>query len=189
MLLACDPPYNVGKDYGRIDDSNNENDYAEFSQLWFRLWAEISERQIVTPGCNNLARWCRYFQPFHIAPWTKSNSMTNGKISRFWCWEPILFFGEKWLRSRSNDIFDYPIGQQKAVANHPCPKPLKMWADIIEYYSDPGDVIADALMGSGTTMVVCEQLGRIAIGMELEPKWVAIAIQRMADMGLTARLI
>jgi len=114
--------------------------------------------------------------------------MTNGKVSRFWCWEPVLFFGEKWARRRPNDIFEFPIGQQAEVANHPCPKPLKMWVDLLENYSEEGDIVADGFDGSGTTLVAAEQTGRKAYVMELEPKYVAVALERMAAMGLEPRL-
>jgi len=46
-----------------------------------------------------------------------------------------------------------------------------------------GDVF-DPFLGSGTTMVATEQLGRTCYGMEIEPKCVAVTLQRMADMGL-----
>ncbi len=190
VLLCTDPPYNVGKAYGEdVDDSKAETEYEAFCRAWFDLWRAHSERQIVSPGCYNLARWCRYFDPYHVAPWTKSNSMTNGKVARFWCWEPLLFYGEKWARRRPSDVFEFPIGQQAAVANHPCPKPLKMWADLLENYSEPGDIVADAFDGSGTTMVAAEQLGRICYGMEIEPKYVAVSLERMVGMGLEPALV
>ena len=114
-LAPVDPPYNVGFDYdgSTVDDSKVAADYEQFSRAWFGVCQSVSERQIVTPGCNNLASWLRWFDAKHWAPWTKTNSMTNGVVSRFWCWEPVLFFGDKWPRRRSNDVFDYPIGQQK----------------------------------------------------------------------------
>lgn len=182
-LVPTDPPYNVGINYGDgVDDEKGAQVYEDFCRSWFDLWAVYSTRQIVTPGCNNLASWARWFDPYHVAPWIKTNSMTNGKVSRFWCWEPVFFFGDKWPRKRPNDVFDYPIGQQKDVANHPCPKPLKMWVDLIENYSEPGDLIGDPFSGAGTTIIACEQTGRIARATELEPKYVAVALQRWADM-------
>jgi DNA modification methylase len=190
-LVPTDPPYNVGIDYGDgVDDEKASAVYQEFCLSWFGLWASLSDRQIVTPGCNNLASWARWFDPYHVAPWTKTNSMTNGKVSRFWCWEPVFFFGAKWKRKRPNDVFDYPIGEQGGVANHPCPKPLKMWLDLIESYSEPGDLIGEPFSGAGTTIVACEQLGRNARATELEAKYVAVALQRWADMtGKTPELV
>jgi len=184
-LLATDPPYNVSIDYGEnVDDAKVEAEYEAFSRAWFGAWASFSDRQVVTPGCNNLARWCRYFDPYHVAPWTKSNSMTNGKVARWWCWEPVLFFGEHWNRERSNDLFDFPIGQQSGVANHPCPKPLKMWADLITNYSVEGDIIAEAFAGGGTSHVAAEQAGRSCYGMDVEPKWCSVTLERLFRMGM-----
>ncbi len=189
-LLVTDPPYNVSKNYGdAVDDAMGEAEYKAFCEGWFLLWKRHSLRQIVTPGCYNLARWCRYWEPYHIAPWTKTNSMTNGKVSRFWCWEPVLFYGEHWPRKRSNDVFDFPIGEQGGVANHPCPKPLKMWGDLIEHYSDEGDIVADAFGGSGTCFVAAEQLGRLCYGMEISEKYCAIILERLAAVGLNPELV
>jgi ParB-like chromosome segregation protein Spo0J len=189
-LLATDPPYNVGIEYGDdVDDSKIAAEYEAFSRAWFAEWSSASERQIVTPGCYNLASWLRWFDAYHVAPWTKTNAMTNGKVARWWCWEPVLFFGSQWNRGRSNDVFDYPVSNQDGVANHPCPKPLKMWADLFENYSERGDIVADAFCGSGTAFIAAEQLGRSCYSAELEPKYVAVALQRMADMGLTPVLV
>jgi DNA modification methylase len=106
--------------------------------------------------------------------------MTNGKVSRFWCWEPVLFFGEKFGKKRSNDIFDYPIGQQSGVANHPCPKPLKMWNDLIENYSEPGAIIYESFAGSGTTGIACQNLGRKTRMIEISPAYCAVILERFA---------
>jgi DNA modification methylase len=182
ILAPVDPPYNVGFNYDSttVDDNKTAEAYEVFSRAWFNLCQSISDRQIVTPGGNNLALWLRWFDVKFCAPWTKTNSMTNGVISRFWCWEPVLFFGPKWPKSRSNDIFDYPIGQQKDVANHPCPKPLKMWIDLIENYSEIGDVIFESFSGSGTTLIACEKLSRRCRAVEISPDYVAIALERWA---------
>lgn len=51
---------------------------------------------------------------------------------------------------------------------HPCEKPLEMMLDIIAASTRPGDVVADFFMGSGSTIKAALQLGREAIGVELE---------------------
>jgi DNA modification methylase len=191
-LAPVDPPYNVGVSYDgeTVDDEKAADQYERFCREWFGLCQTVSERQIVTPGCANLADWLRWFDAQHWAPWTKTNSMTNGRVSRFWCWEPVLFFGDKWPRRRANDVFDYPIGQQKDVADHPCPKPLAMWEDLIANYSEPGDLVFDAFSGSGTTLIACEKLGRRCRATEISPAYVAVALERFLVMtGETARLV
>lgn len=190
-LLATDPPYNVGIDYGEnVDDVKAAAEYKAFSLAWFTAWQAVSERQIVTPAFANLTFWLRWFDAFHVAPWTKTNSMTRGRVAQWACWEPVLFFGERWPRSRANDVFNFPASAQTAEGMgtltpfHPCPKPLPMWCDLFENYSENGDVVADAFGGSGTAMVAAEQTGREARLMELEPKYCAVILERLAGMGL-----
>lgn len=195
-LLATDPPYNVGKDYGggTTGDDKDVRAYEAFTRAWFGQWQGVTARQIVTPGCVNLASWLRWFDPYHVAPWTKTNAMTNGKVSRWWCWEPVLFFGEGWLRGRANDVFDHPVPPQRAEGMgslspyHPCPKPLQMWADLFDSYSAVGDVVADAFSGSGTALVAAEQSGRRCYGLEIEPRYVAVILERLQGLGLTPAL-
>lgn len=191
-LLASDPPYNVDIAYGdNVDDIKSTLEYETFSRAWLSAWQAVSDRQVITPGCNNLASWLRWFDAYHVAPWVKTNAMTNGKVSRWWCWEPIVFFGEQWTRNRPSDVFDHPVPPQKAeglgslTPYHPCPKPVDMWVDLIENYTEPGAIVADAFDGSGTTLVAAERVRRRAYVMEIEPKYVAVALERLQAMGLS----
>ncbi len=190
-LAPVDPPYNVGFDYDgeTVDDQKTEEKYKEFCHAWFGECQRVSEKQIVTAGCYNLPSWLRWFDSYHVGTWIKSNSMTNGRVSRFWCWEPVIFFGEKFGKKRTNDIFDYPIGQQKDVANHPCPKPLKMWEDLIENYSEPNDIIYECFGGSGTTLIACVNTGRICRTLEISEKYGAVILERFyTATGITPEL-
>lgn len=188
-LAAVDPPYNVGFDYDgkTVDDSKSAEVYETFSRAWFAECRAVSERQIVTPGCYNLASWLRWLTPYHVAPWTKTAAMTNGKVSRFWCWEPVLFFGDKWNRARSNDVFHYEAIPQKMAGGesltgiHPCPKPLPMWLDLVTNYSEKGETIYEAFGGSGTTLVACENLGRKCRAIEISPAYCAVILERIAQ--------
>jgi DNA modification methylase len=183
-LALTDPPYNVGVAYDgdTVNDGKGEAEYEAFSRSWFALCQLASERQIVTPGCVNLSSWLHWFDVYHCAPWIKSNAVTNGKISRWWCWEPLLFVGRGWKRSRTNDIFDYPITMFRGTEMHPCAKTLNLWRDLIESYSEPDDVVLDVFLGSGTTLLACEQLGRRCRGIEISPPYCAVAIQRWVDV-------
>ena len=182
-LAPVDPPYNVGFDYDgkTVDDDKNNEKYEQFTQVWFELCGNVSDKQIVTPGCKNLPLWMKWFEAYHWTPWIKSNAMTNGKVSRFWCWEPMLFYGAEWKRKRTNDIFDFPIGEHGGVANHPCPKPLKMWNDLIENYSNNNAIVYDCFCGSGTTIVACQNLGRKCRAIEISPGYCAVTLERMAQ--------
>ena len=68
---------------------------------------------------------------------------------------------------------------------HSTQKPLECMARPIRNHE--GDVY-DPFLGSGTTMVAAEQLGRLCYGMEIEPKYIAVALERLAGMGLEPRL-
>lgn len=191
-LAPVDPPYNVGFEYDgeTVDDKKTEKAYEDFSRAWFSECQRVSDKQIVTAGCNNLPSWLRWFDSYHVGTWIKSNSMTNGRVSRFWCWEPVIFFGDNFGKKRTNDIFDYPIGQQKNVANHPCPKPLKMWEDLIENYSEENDLIYEAFGGSGTTIIAAHNLNRRCYAMEISEKYGAVILERFYNAtGITPVLV
>ena len=106
------------------------------------------------------------------------------------CAEPILFYGEKWGKKRASDVFDFPIGSQKGVGNHPCPKPLKLFADLISNYSEADDLVLDLFGGSGSTLIACEQLNRICYMMELDEKYCDVIVKRWEEYtGEKAKLI
>jgi len=70
----------------------------------------------------------------------------------------------------------------------PCTqKPVECMARAIRNHNFPE--VYDPFLGSGTTMVAAEQLGRICYGMEIDPKYVAVTLERMAGMGLEPKLV
>jgi len=68
-------------------------------------------------------------------------------------------------------------------------KPLSVVSDLLRRVCVPGALTFDGFLGSGTTMVAAEQLGRLCYGMEIAEKYVAVTLQRLADMGLEPRLV
>ena len=83
------------------------------------------------------------------------------------------------------------------LALHPTPKPVAMIADVILDASERRGLVLDPFLGSGTTLIACEQTGRICVGMELDPKYVDVIVRRWeaftggeardASSGLTFR--
>jgi DNA modification methylase len=55
--------------------------------------------------------------------------------------------------------------------------------------SRKGDLVYDPFLGSGTTLLACEQLGRIGFGVELNPRYVAVALERLSMLGLKPKLV
>lgn len=61
---------------------------------------------------------------------------------------------------------------------HPTMKPVDLWTPLLEYHSNEGDVVFDPYSGSGTTMVVAERLGRRCAAIEIQPRYVEVALRR-----------
>ena len=88
-------------------------------------------------------------------------------------------------RHRTN-VWAYPsansFGRQgdegNLIALHPTVKPVAMVADAIMDCSARGDVVLDAFLGSGTTLIAAERVGRVCYALELDPRYVDVAIRR-----------
>jgi DNA modification methylase len=70
--------------------------------------------------------------------------------------------------------------KHKEKRYHPTQKPVKLFMQILEKYSKPGDLVLDPFLGSGTTAIACKKLGRHFIGIEQEGQYVDIANMRIA---------
>lgn len=77
----------------------------------------------------------------------------------------------------------YYHDEKKAAGEngHPCPKPLSVALMLVDNVSSPGETIIDPFMGSGTTLRAAKDLGRRAIGIEIEEKYCEIAVNRLAQ--------
>ena len=71
---------------------------------------------------------------------------------------------------------------------HSAAFPVGLPSFFIKAFSDPGDRWLDPFLGSGTTLIAAEQLGRVCYGAELAPKYVAVILQRAKDAGLKPNL-
>jgi DNA modification methylase len=73
-------------------------------------------------------------------------------------------------------------GRLEALAAHPTVKPVALVADALLDCTARGDVVLDQFMGSGTTILAAEKVARIAAGVEYEPRYVDVAIERWQRM-------
>lgn len=87
-----------------------------------------------------------------------------------------------WHSAHYTTVWRIPPGDDEV--DHPCPFPLELARRCIITCSDEGDTILDPFLGSGTTLRAAKDLGRKAIGIEIEEKYCEIAAQRMAQMVL-----
>lgn len=75
------------------------------------------------------------------------------------------------------------------LADHPTVKPKKLVADFIRDVTKHGDIVIDAFSGSGTTIIASELTGRIGYAIEIEPKYIDVAIRRFEQLfGIKAIL-
>lgn len=72
-------------------------------------------------------------------------------------------------------------GGSEARPDHPCPKPLSLMIELVSLFTDRGETILDPFMGSGTTLRAAKDLGRKAIGIEIEERYCEVAAKRMAQ--------
>lgn len=73
------------------------------------------------------------------------------------------------------------VNSQAERREHSSPKPLWLMTAQVQQFTDPGETILDPFMGSGTTLRAAKDLGRKAIGIELEEKWCEVAAKRMSQ--------
>jgi DNA modification methylase len=125
--------------------------------------------------------------------WVKNNATFSPMgVDYHWRAEPI-FYG--WLPNaghryhggrKQNTVWE--IDRPTKSPEHPTMKPLELVRRAVENSSLTGQIVYDSFNGSGTTMAAAESIGRICHGMEIEPKYVAVTLERLAAMGLEPRL-
>ena len=96
-------------------------------------------------------------------------------------------------RSRSNvwqhaGVNSFRAGRMEELRSHPSAKPVALVADAIKDCTRRGDIVLDTFSGSGTTIMAAERVGRQARALEIEPRFVDVAIRRwQAFTGRDAR--
>jgi DNA modification methylase len=186
-MVFTDPPYNVGFQYNQHDD--RKMPYAQWEsqcKAWLQQWQQLAPKVVLTPGCKNLELWCRISEPAHIGCWIKENGNTTGRITYLWIWEPIIFLG-KFERKRASDVFTHHVNsgflRDGTTGCHPCPKPLTLWQDVMENFSDSSDVVFEPFCGSGTTIIAAEKTGRRAFATEIDPLYCDVILDRFAKFS------
>ena len=68
--------------------------------------------------------------------------------------------------------------REASLAMHPTVKPVALVADALRDCSSRGDLVLDPFLGSGSTLIAAEKIGRRCCGLECDPQYVDVAIRR-----------
>jgi DNA modification methylase len=184
-LVLTDPPYGIKRDKGfcgsvglrglgslanrrRFED--DDWDAARPEKAVFDSLLSLAPLAIIFGG-NFFADILP--QSKHWIVWDKLNTMPSfADCELIWTNSPRTSIKKK--------TFEYNglVGKEKWRA-HPTQKPLALLCSLVKDYSKMGDTILDPFMGSGTTLRAAKDLGRKAIGIEIEEKYCAIAVERL----------
>ena len=174
-LVLADPPYGVGVDYdGFVDTREN---VSELISATLPLLRECAPTVMMTTGVKSLFI---YPEPDWVMCWFMPNGAGVGPWG-FCTWQPIVCYGRDPFGGKGSrpDGFEKVVAYSDNVA-HPCPKPVSVMRWLVQRGSpDIGDLILDPFMGSGTTLRAAADLGRRAIGIEINEDYCRIAVERL----------
>ena len=80
------------------------------------------------------------------------------------------------------DVWSFPTASTYP-GKHPCEKPAALLEHIISASTRPGAVVLDCFAGSGSTLAAAQKLGRVPIGIEIDPHWVTQARHRLGGFS------
>ena len=86
----------------------------------------------------------------------------------------------KFYKSQHKSVLFYPKPNKSSL--HPTMKPISLLRDLILNSSKIGDYVYDPFLGSGSTLLACEQTKRKCIGIEIDPKYCQVTIERYEKM-------
>jgi len=192
-LLVTDPPYNVNYEGGTGLTIQNDNmEDAEFRKFLrdafqcadgvmkpgaaFYIWHADSEGYNFRGACHDIG-----WQVRQCLIWNK-NALVLGRQDYQWKHEPCLYgwkagAAHTWLNDRTQTtVLDFDKPSRSDI--HPTMKPIGLFDYQIRNSCPAGGAVLDLFNGSGTTIMACEQNGRSAYCMELDPRYVDAAIER-----------
>jgi DNA modification methylase len=216
-MIWTDPPYGV--DYAaknaylnRTDRGNRiqvpiENDKLTAGETGFlfkgalsvaKAWAQPGASVYATVPSGPLL--VHFIQAFTAAgftfraqlSWVKQQFVI-GMADYHHRYEPILY---GWLPDgahyfiedrRQDDVFE--IDKPHVNDLHPTTKPVELIARMVRNSSREGELVYDPFCGSGSTLLAAHQLQRIGYGVEIDPGYLAVTLERLSMLGLKPELI
>ena len=204
-MIFTDPPYNV--DYDGMQNSKQWDKIAgdlmkpeKFEAFLYAAFLNMgiaSKDSAAAYICHADKSHVQFRSAFEKAGyewratiiWAKNSPAFNFAQYKY-KHEPIFYIYKKnRVVSWYGDQTQHTIWEaDKEHGDHPTIKPVPLIIKAINNSSKSENIVADFFSGSGSTFVACEQTGRICYGMEIEPKYCAVILERMAAMGLKPKL-
>lgn len=200
-LVFTDPPYNLASDpkniaaqqlrpgsYGTLANSEWDKNFQIRPALdsLFQFLSENCSVYVCTSHflAGEIWEWMKTnFETSNYCVWFKPNPMPS-LTKRHWTWSSELIC----YATRGTHVFNFPLEGhaqnvwtfQKNRANdlHPTMKPLSVPEHAIIHSSDPGNIVADLFLGSGSTLIACEKTKRQCFGMEIDPNYCEVILER-----------
>jgi site-specific DNA-methyltransferase (adenine-specific) len=186
--VVTDPPYGVNGGSGTLGKYSKKTKYSGVfqdteqyivSHVLPAICAAISasKRAIVTPGTPH----CFKYPPpddmgIIYQPATTGLNKWGRETS-----QPVLFYGKDPMSGLTIQPKHIVATVRAEDVGHPCPKPLYVARWMVSRASLDNETILDPFMGSGTTLVACQKLGRQGIGIEIDPDYFEIACKRVDE--------
>jgi DNA modification methylase len=128
----------------------------------------------------------------HSLVW-KKNSLVLGRSDYHYRHETILYgwmenAAHYFIPDRTQDSV-FEIDRPLTSVFHPTTKPVELVARMITNSSKKGELVYDPSCGSGSTVLAGAQLGRIVFAVELDPRYLAVQLERLSALGLKPKLI
>jgi len=197
-LCVTDPPYNVNYTAGSENERTIKNDNMEDKKFYeFLLTAFKNVLDALDDGAAAYVfhadteglNFRKAFKDagFHLANvciWAKQ-SLVLGRSDYQWQHEPILYGWKptgkhRWYSDRKQTTiwnFDRPTKSEL----HPTMKPVPLVAYPIQNSSMSNCIVLEPFAGSGSTLIACEQTGRICYAVELDEKYADVIVKRYIE--------
>lgn len=194
-LVVTDPPYNVDVEEtaGKIKNDNmSDEDFYKFLFAMFVNVEQNMEKDASIYVFHADSKGLTFRQAFHDAGFYlsgcciwKKNALVLGRSPYQWQHEPCLFgwkLGGKhqWYSDRKQTtIWEYD--RPKSSKEHPTMKPVALMEYPIKNSCMSNCIVLDPFLGSGSTLIACEETDRICYGIELDEKFADVIVNRYIE--------
>lgn len=196
-MVHTDPPYNIDYEGGSKKREKIANDKLDdFPKFLYDVYTTIATA-LKKGGAIYVwhapSETHNFIQQFLNAGflfksyivWNKNNS-TFGRSDYHWKHEPCIYgwldgASHKWCGDRKQTTV-WDIERPSRSDEHPTMKPIPLCSKPLKNSSAIGDIVLDVFLGSGSTMVAAHQLKRKCYGMELDPKYCDVIVNRMIKL-------